>query len=307
MANGIIYVSAPDNVWAIDARSAASCGATRYPANDGFNIGHRGVAVLGDLVYLTTPDAHLVALDARTGTVRWNVEIADARRGYWSTNAPLIIRNHLIVGVSGDFDNLPGILEVVRPRDRRAAVDLLQHAARGHARLDQRRRHRRTDVDDRHLRPGAEPALRRHRQSDAGAQWRRAAGRQQVDRQHPRAQSRTPARSRGASRRCRTTHTTGMRRRCRCSWMPTFRGEPRKLLLQASRNGYFFVLDRVTGKNLLTVAVCHGQLGERDRRRRTARSESRQGPGSRRTADLAGRIRRHQLPVAGIRSGHRPV
>ena len=70
----------------------------------------------GDLVYLTTPDAHLVALDARTGTVRWNVEIADSKRGYWSTNAPLIIRNHLIVGVSGDFDNLPGILQVVRSR-----------------------------------------------------------------------------------------------------------------------------------------------------------------------------------------------
>ena len=69
----------------------------------------------GDLVYLTTPDAHLIALDARTGTVRWDVEIADSRRGYWSTNAPLIIRNHLIVGVSGDFDNLPGILRSFDP------------------------------------------------------------------------------------------------------------------------------------------------------------------------------------------------
>ena len=71
--------------------------------------------MLGDLVYLTTPDAHLIALDARTGTVRWDVEIADSRRGYWSTNAPLIIRNHLIVGVSGDFDNLPGILRSFDP------------------------------------------------------------------------------------------------------------------------------------------------------------------------------------------------
>jgi alcohol dehydrogenase (cytochrome c) len=79
-----------------------------YPANDGFHIGHRGVAAYKDLVYLTTPDAHLIALDARNGTVRWNVVIADAKKGYWSTNAPLVVRNHLIVGVSGDFDNLPG-------------------------------------------------------------------------------------------------------------------------------------------------------------------------------------------------------
>ena len=73
--------------------------------------------------------------------------IADAKKGFWSTNAPLLIRNHLIVGVSGDFDNLPGTLQVVRSRDRQAAVDLLQHAAAGHARFDQRRRHGRPDVE----------------------------------------------------------------------------------------------------------------------------------------------------------------
>jgi alcohol dehydrogenase (cytochrome c) len=37
--------------------------------------------------------------------------IADAKKEYWSTNAPLVVRNHLIVGVSGDFDNLPGVLK----------------------------------------------------------------------------------------------------------------------------------------------------------------------------------------------------
>ena len=123
-----------------------------YPTNQGFHIGHRGAAVYKDSVYLTTPDAHLVALDARDGKVKWNVQIADAQRGYWSTNAPLVIRNHLIVGVSGDFDNLPGMLQVVRSGNGQDAVDLLQHAAARHARFDQRRRDRRADVDDRHLR-----------------------------------------------------------------------------------------------------------------------------------------------------------
>ena len=110
LVNGVIYVTAPDSLWAIDARSGRQIWRYNYPPSQAFNIGHRGVAVRGDLVYLTTRDARLLALDACTGAVRWNVEIADWRRGYWCTNAPMIIRNHVIVGVSGDFDNLPGIL-----------------------------------------------------------------------------------------------------------------------------------------------------------------------------------------------------
>src|SRR5688572_27192261 len=89
LVNGVIYLSMPDNLWAIDARSARTIWRYTYPANDGFKIGHRGVAVYKDFVYLTTPDAHLIALDARDGKVRWNVEIADSKRGFWSTNAPL--------------------------------------------------------------------------------------------------------------------------------------------------------------------------------------------------------------------------
>ena len=62
--------------------------------------------------------------------------IADAKRGYWSTNAPLVIRNHLLVGVSGDFDNLPGILQSFDPETGAHAVDVLQHAAGRHAGCD---------------------------------------------------------------------------------------------------------------------------------------------------------------------------
>jgi alcohol dehydrogenase (cytochrome c) len=111
VVNGLLYVTTPDHVWAIDARSARQVWHYSYPANQGFHIGHRGVAVHNASVFLTTPDAHLVSLDARDGTVKWNVQIADAKKGYWSTNAPLVIRNHVIVGVSGDFDNLAGMLK----------------------------------------------------------------------------------------------------------------------------------------------------------------------------------------------------
>src|SRR6266508_339581 len=61
LVNGVIYVSTPDNVWAVDARSGRQIWRYAYPANEGFHIGHRGVAVYKDLVLLTTPDAYLVA------------------------------------------------------------------------------------------------------------------------------------------------------------------------------------------------------------------------------------------------------
>src|SRR5215475_4936498 len=56
LVNGIIYITTPDNIWAIDARSARQLWRYTYPTNQGFHIGHRGAAVYKDSVYLTTPD-----------------------------------------------------------------------------------------------------------------------------------------------------------------------------------------------------------------------------------------------------------
>ena len=73
LVNGVLYVSSPDNVWAIDARTAKELWRYTQPRSDAFYIGHRGVAVYKDSVYLTTPNAHLIALNAKDGTVRWDV------------------------------------------------------------------------------------------------------------------------------------------------------------------------------------------------------------------------------------------
>ena len=107
---------------------------------------------------------------------------------------------------------------------------------------------------------------------DAGAERRSASRRQPVDVRHRRAQSRHGHARRGDFRPHRTTRTTGTRRKCRSSSTETFNGTPRKLVLQASRNGYYFVLDRTTGKSLLTTTVCGRQLGEGHRQGRAARS-----------------------------------
>ena len=62
LVNGILYVTTPDNLWALDARSARQVWHYTYPANQGFHIGHRGPAIYKDSVFLTTPDAHLVLI-----------------------------------------------------------------------------------------------------------------------------------------------------------------------------------------------------------------------------------------------------
>ncbi|MGC1484223.1 MAG: acido-empty-quinoprotein group A [Candidatus Acidiferrum sp.] len=108
--NGILYFTAPDNVWAVDARFGRLI--WRYERrSEGDHIGNRGVAMYKNWLYFTTADAHLVCLDAKDGSVRWIVELADPKLGYFSTMAPLIIRDHLIVGVSGDVTDLRGFLE----------------------------------------------------------------------------------------------------------------------------------------------------------------------------------------------------
>src|SRR5579875_2341279 len=101
LVNGVLYLTVPDNVWAVDARSGHQLWHYTYPPNKGFHIGHRGVSMYGDWLFYTTPDAHLVALNAKDGTVRWNVTLADSHKGYWSTMSPLVIGNHVLVGVSG--------------------------------------------------------------------------------------------------------------------------------------------------------------------------------------------------------------
>ena len=113
VAGGVIYITTPDNIWAVDARTAKKLWHYQNPPNNAFHIGHRGAAIYKDTVYLTTPDCHLIALNAKDGKVKWNVVLADSNKGYWATNAPLVVRNHVLVGLSGDFDNLPGQLKSI--------------------------------------------------------------------------------------------------------------------------------------------------------------------------------------------------
>ena len=75
----------------------------RTPPSEGDHIGNRGLGMYKGWLYFMRPDGHLISLNAKDGTVRWDVQIADVTKGYWTTMAPLVVGNHVIVGVSGRF------------------------------------------------------------------------------------------------------------------------------------------------------------------------------------------------------------
>jgi acido-empty-quinoprotein group A len=111
---GVPYFTVPDNVWAVDARFGREIW-HYHRESEGDHIGNRGLGMYKNWLYFTTPDSHLVCLDAKDGSVRWNVELADPKLGYFATMAPLVVRDHVIVGVSGDVTDVRGFLESLDP------------------------------------------------------------------------------------------------------------------------------------------------------------------------------------------------
>ena len=71
---------------------------------------NRGVAILGDTLFVGTLDAHLIALDAATGTVRWDTQVGDWHQGYSMTGAPLIVGDQVVVGVGGGDMGIRGFV-----------------------------------------------------------------------------------------------------------------------------------------------------------------------------------------------------
>ena len=84
-------------------------------------------------LFFETPDSHLVSLDATTGKVRWKVEIADPKLDYTSTVAPVVVGNHILVGIGGDHLDNPGFLESRDPETGRIAVEVQHDSAQRRA------------------------------------------------------------------------------------------------------------------------------------------------------------------------------
>jgi alcohol dehydrogenase (cytochrome c) len=257
LAGGVIYVTTPDNIWAVDARTAKQLWHYQNPPNNAFHIGHRGAAIYKDTVYLTTPDCHLIALNTKDGKVKWDVVIADSNKGYWSTNAPLIVGNHVLVGVSGDFDNLPGQLKSVDADTGKTQWIFYSTPPPG-------------------LQPGSDT------ESDSGGatggqMWTTGTYDPYLNLVYVGTGNPTPVLNgdaRPGNNRWTCSIVALNPETGKLVWgfqvsphdthdwdaneVPVlvdgaFNGQPRRMLMQASRNGYFFVLDRTNGKSLLTT------------------------------------------------------
>ena len=114
MVDDHLYVTSPDNVWMLDARDGREIWHYYWKTRGSTHIGNRGVGIWHNYLYFETPDDYLVSLDARTGMERWHVEISDFNQQYFSTMAPIVVDNHLLVGTGNDIDS-PGFLQSFDP------------------------------------------------------------------------------------------------------------------------------------------------------------------------------------------------
>jgi len=112
--DGTLYVTMPDNAWALDARDGHQLWHYFWKTKGGTHIGNRGFGMWNGYLYMETPDDYLVSLDAKTGKERWHKMIANVEEGYFATPAPIVIGNHVLVGVGNDIDS-PGFLQSFDP------------------------------------------------------------------------------------------------------------------------------------------------------------------------------------------------
>ena len=166
-SNGILYFTMPDNVWAVDARSGHRSGTTptrRTRACTSGNAASRCTRTGSTSFARCAPGL----LNANDGTLRWKVQVADATKGYWTTMAPLVVGNHVIIGVSGDFDNLQRISSARSiPRRARRNGSGIQHSSCRELRTDHGGMTWMTGTYD----PRSQSCLLGNGQSDAGAEW----------------------------------------------------------------------------------------------------------------------------------------
>jgi len=120
VVDGVMYMTAGDGLaMALDPKTGRELWRYKYTWNREARLccgtANRGVAMLGNRLFMTTPDAHIVALDARTGRLLWDTEMGDYRKGYGATMAPMVVKNKIIAGVSGGEYGIRGFVDAYDP------------------------------------------------------------------------------------------------------------------------------------------------------------------------------------------------
>ena len=263
VADGVMYVTGPNQAIALDASTGRQLWKYLRPRTPGLlgdaALGtNRGVAILGNNVFLATDDAHLLALNRVTGALVWEVYMPDEPMHYGSTVAPLPVGDAIIAGVSGGDRGMRGFVSSYQASTGERLWRKWTIPLKG-------------DVGAETWK-GAEPL------AGGGATWLTGAYDAESDtlywptgNPYPDSMDRDRQGDNLFSD-CilaLNPHTGEMKWHYQFTphdvhdWDATeppvlvdteYRGKPRKLLLHADRNGFFYVLDRITGELLLAKA-----------------------------------------------------
>ena len=260
VVDGIMYATSVNEVYALDARSGREIWHYSRPrsqglAGDAAGGINRGVAMLGDRVFMVSDNAHLFALHRFTGQLLWDVEMADSRQNYGSTSAPLVVNDLVVAGVSGGDEGIRGFLDAYKASTGERAWRFWTIPSPGE--------------------PGSETWGGRAIEHGCGATWFTGTYDPEARLLYWPIGNPCPDYN-GEERKGDNLYTASVlaldpatgKLKWHYQFTPhdlhdwdatetpmlvdaTFHGRSRKLLLQGNRNGFFYVLDRLTGKVLL--------------------------------------------------------
>jgi alcohol dehydrogenase (cytochrome c) len=257
VTDGMIYASSPDNVWAIDARDGTVHWHYYWKTRGGTSLQTRGLGMWHNYLYFELHDDWVVCLDARNGKEVWKKEIASFDQQYFSSNAPMVLGNHIIVGTGNDMDS-PGYIKSFDPEtgtlqwtfyttpqnagdpgiETWASLDAARHGG-GMTWI-----------------PGSyDPETHLYIFGTGNPTPAYTTGRGEGDNLFTSALLAVNVDTGKLAWYYQTsphdTHDWDSTETPILADMP-FRGRQRKLVMTATRNGYFFVLDRVSGEHLVT-------------------------------------------------------
>jgi len=260
VVDGVMYVTSVNEAYALDARSGREIWHYSRPrsqglAGDAASGINRGVAVLGDRVFMVSDNAHLFALHRFTGQLLWDVEMADSRQNYGSTSAPLVVNDLVVAGVSGGDEGIRGFLDGYKASTGERVWRFWTIPAPAE--------------------PGSETWSGRAIEHGCGATWLTGTYDPEAHLLYWPTGNPCPDYN-GDERKGDNLYTASVlaldpvtgKLKWHYQFTPhdlhdwdatetpvlvdaQFRGQARKLMLHGNRNGFFYVLDRLTGKVLL--------------------------------------------------------
>ncbi len=259
VVDGVMYITCANEAWALNAISGRQIWHWREPRTKGLlseagSGANRGVAIKGGRVFIETDHAHIVALDRLTGHKIWDTTMGDPKDGYSATSAPLVVGDLVVAGVSGGEEGARGFIDAYRADTGERAWRFYTIPARG----------------DKEASTWQGKWLER----GCGATWLTGSYDPSLDLVYWAVGNPCPDYN-GDERKGDNLYTSSVvalqGKTGKLNWYRQFTphdvhdwdsaqpmvladqnwdGRPRKLLLHADRNGFFFVLDRTNGEIL---------------------------------------------------------